>query len=168
MNNKLFKALSSETRIKILQKIIGGEYHLSELAREMNISKPVISRHIRILEDAKLIERKKIGNVHVLRANVDAIEKVFEPFVEERMVKAREGETVFDILKQLSGIEVREYDGNKFITAVDGEKGLYIYEIDGEIPEKAINKYKLEKSTLLQLKKLIPVTKKRIRIILRD
>ena len=164
MDNKLFKALSSKTRLDILRKIMDKEYHLSELSREMGISKPVISRHVKILEDANLIKRKKIGNVHVLKANMDALEKAFEPFVEEKRIKIKEGKTVFDILKQLPEIEIREYDGERFITAVDGEEGLYIYEIDGEIPDRAINRYKLERSALLQLKKLVPITKKRIRV----
>jgi len=164
MDNKLFKALSSKTRLDILRKIMDKEYHLSELSREMGISKPVISRHVKILEDANLIKRKKIGNVHVLKANMDALEKAFEPFVEEKRIKIKEGKTVFDILKQLPEIEVKEHDGDRFITAVDGEEGLYIYEIDGEIPDRAINRYKLERSALLQLKKLVPITKKRIRV----
>lgn len=164
MDNKLFKALSSKTRLDILRKIMNKEYHLSELSREMRISKPVISRHVKILEDANLIKRKKIGNVHVLKANMDALEKAFEPFVEEKRIKIKEGKTVFDILKQLPEIEVKEHDGDRFITAVDGEEGLYIYEIDGKIPDRAINRYKLERSALLQLKKLVPITKKRIRV----
>ncbi len=164
MDNKLFKALSSKTRLDILKKIMGKEYHLSSLSREMGLSKPVISRHVKVLEDANLIKRKKVGNVHVLKANVDVLEKAFEPFVEEKSVKVKEGKTVFDILKQLPEIEVKEHDGDRFITAVDGEEGLYIYEIDGEIPDRAINRYKLERSALLQLKKLVPVTKKRIRV----
>jgi len=164
MDNKLFKALGSKTRLDILKKIMNKDYHLSELSREMGLSKPVISRHVKILEDANLIRRKRIGNVHVLKANMDALEKVFEPFVEERRIKIRGGETVFDILKQLPEIEIKEYNGEKFITAVDGEEGLYIYEIDGEIPDRAVNRYRLERSALLQLKKLIPITKKRIRV----
>ena len=164
MDNKLFRALGSKTRLDILKKIMNKDYHLSELSREMGLSKPVISRHVKILEDANLIRRKRIGNVHVLKANMDVLEKVFEPFVEERRIKIRGGETVFDILKQLPEIEIKEYNGEKFITAVDGEEGLYIYEIDGEIPDRAVNRYRLERSALLQLKKLIPITKKRIRV----
>ena len=164
----MFKALSSRTRIEILRRIIGRECHISLLSRELKISKSVISRHVKVLEKAGLVRRKKIGNVHLLSANLDALGKTFEPIVEEQNVEAVKGSTIFDILKQIPGIEMKEYNGSKFITSVDGEEGLYIYEVDGEVPEKAVNEYKLEKDVILQLKKLIPVTKKKIKIEVRD
>ena len=168
MDNNLFRALSSKTRIEIIKRIMSREYHLSQLARELGISKSVISRHIRILEKANLIKRKKIGNVHILIANPEILEKAFEPFVEETKIEASRGETISDILKQFPEIKTKEYKGNQFITSVNGDEGLYIYEIDGEIPEKAIDEYKLERAVLLQLKKLVPVTKKKIRVEIKE
>ncbi len=168
MDNDLFRALSSKTRIEIMKKIMSGEYHLSQLAREMGISKSVISRHIRILERSNLIKRKKVGNVHILLANPEVLERAFEPFVEETKIEASRGETISDILKQFPEIKTKEYKGNQFITSVDGDEGLYIYEIDGKVPEKAIDEYKLERAVLLQLKKLVPVTKKKIRVEVKD
>ena len=51
----MFKALSSETRIKIIKILLNREIHLSGLARELNISVPVMSRHIKLLENVELI-----------------------------------------------------------------------------------------------------------------
>ena len=58
---KLFRALSSSTRIKILKKLINQEMHLSGLARELGISVLVTSRHIKILEEVKLINKRVFG-----------------------------------------------------------------------------------------------------------
>ena len=64
-NNKVFRALSSPTRIKILKTLMNKEMHLSGLARQINISVPVTSRHIKILEDVGLINKRVFGNIHL-------------------------------------------------------------------------------------------------------
>lgn len=163
-NNDLFKALSSESRIKIIKKLINKEIHLSQLSRELNISKPVISRHIKILEKAGLIKRKKIGNVYLLSTNLKGLEKAFEPFIEESKIEIEKGTTIFDALKQLPGVETKSFGRNQYITSIDGDEGLYVYEIDGVIPKKAIDEYKLRKNITLQLKKIVPISKKKIKI----
>ena len=61
MNNiKIFRALSSSTRISILKKLMNKEMHLSGLARELGISVPVTSRHIKILEEVRLIDKDTV------------------------------------------------------------------------------------------------------------
>jgi DNA-binding transcriptional ArsR family regulator len=124
-NNSLFNALSSETRIRIIKKLINKEVHLSQLSRELNISKPVISRHIRILEKAGLIERKIIGNVHLLSVNLECIEKAFEPFIEESKIEIEKDTTIFDELRQLPGVEIKSHGKNQYITSIDGEKVFF-------------------------------------------
>ena len=60
----LFYALSDQTRRKIL-KLIGERAHtVSELAEPFSMSLPAVSKHIKILEKAKLLIRKKEGRVH--------------------------------------------------------------------------------------------------------
>ena len=163
-NNELFKALSSKSRIKIIKMIVNRETHISELSRELKISKPVISRHIKILEKAGLVKRRIIGNVHLLYANVAVLEKAFDPFIEESDIEIGKNASLFDALKQLPGVETKTHGKNKYITSIGGEKGYYIYEVNGETPKKPIDEYKPEKDVTLQLKKLVPVGKKKIKI----
>lgn len=169
MNNKgLFNALSSESRIRIIKKLINQETHLSQLSRELNISKPVISRHIKILEDAGLIQRKIIGNVHLLTVSLDGIEKVFEPFIEESKIEIEKNSTIFDALRQLPGVEIQNHGKKQYITSIDGEKGFYIYEVNGTIPKKAIDEFKPKENMTVQLKKLVPISKKNIKIKIKE
>jgi DNA-binding transcriptional ArsR family regulator len=163
-NNSLFYALSSESRIRIIKKLASKEIHLSELSRELNLSKPVVSRHIKILEKAGLIKRRVIGNVHLLSANIKTIEKAFEPFIEESKIEIEKNTTIFDILRQLPGIETKSDGKNQFITSIDGDGGFYIYEVDGKIPKKAIDEFKPDDNSTINLKKLVPVSKKKIKI----
>jgi DNA-binding transcriptional ArsR family regulator len=53
-----FSALADPTRRAILARLAVGEATVGELAKPFDISGPAISRHIRVLEEARLIERK--------------------------------------------------------------------------------------------------------------
>ncbi|WP_196213995.1 winged helix-turn-helix domain-containing protein [Methanolobus vulcani] len=64
--NTFLDALNNETRIKMLKIICENSMHISQIARELNVSVPVVSKHAAILEDANLISRKVFGKSHVL------------------------------------------------------------------------------------------------------
>lgn len=53
-----FAALADPTRRAILSQLAKGEASVGELADPFDISLPAISRHLRVLEDAQLIERR--------------------------------------------------------------------------------------------------------------
>lgn len=163
-NISLFKALGSDTRIKIIKKLIEGEKHLSELSREIGISTPVIARHVKILEDAGIVRRKIIGNIHLLSVTTKAIENIFEPFIEERSVKIRKNETLLDALKQLPGFEIKKIGDKQYITSIDGEEGQYIYQVDGTAPSIPINQYKPEEDVVVEFSKIAAIKKKKIRV----
>ncbi|MDK2781469.1 MAG: hypothetical protein PWR13_497 [Archaeoglobi archaeon] len=55
------KALASSTRIEILKKLSERNHTVSELSRALNLSKPTILHHMRILEDAGFIKRVEDG-----------------------------------------------------------------------------------------------------------
>ena len=61
MNDKIFAALSSFTRRKILAYLSGTDLTSSEIASCFNISKPAISKHLSILENAGLVASLKEG-----------------------------------------------------------------------------------------------------------
>jgi DNA-binding transcriptional ArsR family regulator len=56
-----FAALSDPTRRAILSRLAGGDATVGELAEPFSISLPAISRHLRLLEEADLIERERAG-----------------------------------------------------------------------------------------------------------
>jgi DNA-binding transcriptional ArsR family regulator len=53
-----FAALADPTRRAILARLALGESSVGELVRPFAISGPAISRHLRVLENARLIERQ--------------------------------------------------------------------------------------------------------------
>jgi DNA-binding transcriptional ArsR family regulator len=54
--NTMFHALSDPTRRAILAHLMTGEVNVSQLAEPFQLSQPTISKHLRVLEDAGLIE----------------------------------------------------------------------------------------------------------------
>ncbi len=52
-----FSALADPTRRAILARLAGGESSVLEIARPFDISLPAVSRHLKVLERAGLIER---------------------------------------------------------------------------------------------------------------
>ncbi len=54
-----FSALSDPTRRAILARLAEGEATVNELAEPFDISLPAISRHLKVLEQARLITRER-------------------------------------------------------------------------------------------------------------
>lgn len=54
-----FAALANTTRRAILARLADGPAGVSELAEPFDMSLPAVSKHIRVLEDAGLIERSR-------------------------------------------------------------------------------------------------------------
>jgi DNA-binding transcriptional ArsR family regulator len=163
-NNKIFKALSSSTRIQIVRALIGRELHVSGLARELRISVPVISRHVKLLEEAGLLQKRVVGNVYLLSSTISNLEEALTPFVDESTITIKKHHSLFDALKQIPGIEIQKVGDTQYITSINGERGYYIYEVDGIPPTIPIDKYTPTKNVTLRLKKIVPVDKKNIKI----
>ena len=62
-----FQALSDPTRRAILARLARGEATAGELGKPFRVSAPAISRHLRVLEEAGLIERRKDGRLQRCR-----------------------------------------------------------------------------------------------------
>lgn len=53
----VFAALADPTRRAILSRLTDGQASVNEIAEPFNISQPAVSRHLKVLEKAGLIER---------------------------------------------------------------------------------------------------------------
>jgi DNA-binding transcriptional ArsR family regulator len=62
-------ALADPKRRAILRCLAQGEARVTELAAPFDVSLNAISKHIKLLERAGLVQRRKIGREHVLRFN---------------------------------------------------------------------------------------------------
>ena len=68
-----FSALSDPTRRKILQRLSGGALSVGELAEPMEMSWPAVTKHLKVLEAAGLLRRRREGRRHVVSLNAEPI-----------------------------------------------------------------------------------------------
>lgn len=164
----IFKALSSETRQKIVRILIVQETYITELARQLDLSVPVVAKHVGILDEAGIVERRVIGRTHLLKLNKDKLRSGIDILHEPVTVDMKKGSNILDVLKQVSGIGVEKVNDNEYLTAIDGEDGYFIYEVNGESPKVTMNRYTLDDSVDIELKKMILHTEKKIRVRVKE
>jgi ArsR family transcriptional regulator len=58
---KLLKALADETRMKIVQCLLDGERCACTLVPAVGRAQPTVSQHLRILEEAGVLESRRMG-----------------------------------------------------------------------------------------------------------
>jgi DNA-binding transcriptional ArsR family regulator len=61
-----FTALADPTRRAILRRLSRGEARVTDLAQPFAMSLNGVSKHIRVLERAKLVRRRREGREHIL------------------------------------------------------------------------------------------------------
>jgi len=66
MANDTFKALAHPIRRDIVERLSGGAATVAEATRDLGVSKPTISRHLKTLEEAGVVTRMIDGRTHRL------------------------------------------------------------------------------------------------------
>ncbi len=87
--DRVFEALASTPRRRILAYLNGGELSAGEIAARFDFSKPALSGHLRILEDAGLIEREKRGQFVYFRLVPDRLANTVFAWVTELCPQGR-------------------------------------------------------------------------------
>ena len=80
--NRTFAALADPTRRRILEHLACGDRCVTDLAKPHPMSLPTASKHLRVLENAGLIRRKRYGCVHELKLEALLMKKAAQ-WIEE-------------------------------------------------------------------------------------
>ena len=81
--DKVFEALASTPRRKILAYLSGGSLTAGEIADRFEMSKPAISKHLSVLENAGLIAGEKRGPYIHYALVEDSLVNTLNGFVQE-------------------------------------------------------------------------------------
>ena len=65
--NRVFKALSDPTRRRVLELLRGGPLSAGDLAEHFDVSKPTMSAHFSVLQEADLNEAERNGRTILYR-----------------------------------------------------------------------------------------------------
>src|SRR5262249_5490670 len=74
----VFHALAHPARRAILRSLSDHDQNLSELAAPLRMSFPAASKHVRVLERARLVQRCVAGRSHLCRLNASPLKEVAE------------------------------------------------------------------------------------------
>ncbi len=73
-----FSALADPTRRAVLERLSEGEATVSELAQPLQMSLPAVSRHLKVLEQAGLLRRRRDGRQHIISLDAGPMSEVNE------------------------------------------------------------------------------------------
>jgi len=81
--DRVFHALADRTRRSLLRQLARGPAMVTELAEPLPMSLPAVSKHLRVLEGARLVSRRVDGRVHRCSLETAALNEV-ETWLRER------------------------------------------------------------------------------------
>ena len=84
----MIAALADPTRRAVFERLRWGPQPVGELARELPVSRPAVSQHLRVLKDAGLVTERRDGTRRLYRIDPDglaAIRDYFDDFWNEAL-----------------------------------------------------------------------------------
>jgi len=103
--NRTFAALADPTRRRILEHLARGEHCVTDLARPYAMSLPAVSKHLRILEGAGLVRRRRCGRVHQLKLEALPMKQAQQWIEEYRQFWEESFDRLDEYLKKLQAKE---------------------------------------------------------------
>ena len=94
MANDTFRALAHPLRRDIVERLSGGTATVGEVSQDFGVSKPTISRHLKMLEEAGVVSRVVDGRTHRLALRPEALAEA-ERWIESQRER---WERLFDVV----------------------------------------------------------------------
>jgi DNA-binding transcriptional ArsR family regulator len=76
MRRDVFQAIADPTRREIIGLLAQKTLNLNSVAENFEVSRPAISKHIKILAECGLVKIKKQGREHYCHANLEKLGEV--------------------------------------------------------------------------------------------
>jgi DNA-binding transcriptional ArsR family regulator len=98
--DRTFAACSHPIRRGILERLTTGELSVGEATRDFGVSKPAISRHLKVLEEAGAIVRVVDGRTHRLQIRERSLEDAYAWMARQRELWERKLDVVESYLRE--------------------------------------------------------------------
>jgi DNA-binding transcriptional ArsR family regulator len=76
MRRDVFQAIADPTRRQIIGLLANNPLHLNAVSEKFDISRPAVSKHIRILTECGLVDIKQTGRERYCHANLKRLKEV--------------------------------------------------------------------------------------------
>jgi len=98
--NDPFKALSHPIRRGIVERLASGTATVGEATAGFGVSKPAISKHLKLLEETGVVRREVVGRTHRLSLAPDVLSEAADWMDRQRALWGRLFDVVDDYLKE--------------------------------------------------------------------
>ena len=75
-SSDVFRAVADPTRRAILDRLRGGGAHVNALAAELEQSRPSISKHLKVLREARLVRERRVGRERIYQLDPLPLQRV--------------------------------------------------------------------------------------------
>lgn len=78
-----FRSLSDPTRLAVFERLVAGPVSVADLARELPVSRPAVSQHLKVLKRAGLVFDRAQGTRRLYQLNpagIDELRRYFDRF----------------------------------------------------------------------------------------
>jgi DNA-binding transcriptional ArsR family regulator len=89
MANDPFRALAHPIRRRIVERLGSGPATVGEATKGFGVSKPTISKHLKVLERSGVVVRRIEGRTHRLALDLDSLGETIEWVDRQRMIWGR-------------------------------------------------------------------------------
>ena len=105
--DRTLAALADPTRRAILARLSRGEARVTDIAAPFAISLNSVSKHVRVLERARLVRRRRIGREHLLTLDPRPLERAVAWMTEQRAAWTARLDALADLLDAEDADRVR-------------------------------------------------------------
>jgi DNA-binding transcriptional ArsR family regulator len=98
--NDPFRALAHPIRRGIVERLAEGPATVGEATADFGVSKPAISKHLKVLEETGVVRREVIGRTHRLSLEPDVMSEAADWMDRQRAVWTRLFDVVDEFLQE--------------------------------------------------------------------
>jgi len=100
--DQIFEAMAHQKRRGIINTLAYRPATVSQLAKEQQLSLPAMHKHIRLLEKAKLIQRKKVGRTNFVAFNRTTMQQAQDWIMQYNTAWGSDNETLENYIASLN------------------------------------------------------------------
>ncbi|MFL6142156.1 MAG: ArsR/SmtB family transcription factor [Labedaea sp.] len=71
-----WQALADPTRRRVFARVAGGPCSVTEIARDLPVSRPAVSQHLRVLLDARLVDVRPQGRLRLYQMRAGGLDQL--------------------------------------------------------------------------------------------